>query len=94
MLFRSSGLLTLNTLLAEFTGTGTVSLKDVGTGTVITESGSGNATFVNTTKAGGTLTVTYNYTTPSGVPEPVSMVLFGSGLLAVSLIGRKKFARK
>ena len=30
----------------------------------------------------------------TGVPEPVSMLLLGSGLLAVSLIGRKKFARK
>jgi len=32
--------------------------------------------------------------TTSGTPEPVSMLLFGSGLLAVSVIGRKKFARK
>jgi len=41
--------------------------------------------------------VVYTYTTSSagGTPEPVSMILFGSGLLAVSLIGRKKFfARK
>jgi hypothetical protein len=36
--------------------------------------------------------VLYNYA--SGVPEPVSMILLGSGLLAVSLIGRKKFLRK
>jgi len=41
--------------------------------------------------------IVYTYSTSSagGTPEPVSMVLFGSGLLAVSLIGRKKFfARK
>jgi hypothetical protein len=41
--------------------------------------------------------VVLSYTTQpvtSGVPEPVSMLLFGSGLLAVSLIGRKKFTRK
>jgi hypothetical protein len=37
--------------------------------------------------------VTYSYTANTS-PEPVSMVLFGSGLLVVSLIGRKKFARK
>jgi len=30
-------------------------------------------------------------TTTSATPEPVSMLLFGSGLLAVSLTGRKKF---
>jgi len=37
--------------------------------------------------------VLYTYTTSSagGTPEPVSMILFGSGLLAVSLVGRKKF---
>jgi hypothetical protein len=41
--------------------------------------------------------IVYTYSTSSagGTPEPVSMILFGSGLLAVSLIGRKKFfARK
>jgi len=40
----------------------------------------------------GAVYIVYNYST--GTPEPVSMILFGSGLLAVSLIGRKKFARK
>ncbi len=39
--------------------------------------------------------VTFAYTTVStGTPEPVSMILFGSGLLGLSLIGRKKLARK
>jgi hypothetical protein len=36
----------------------------------------------------------FTYTTTSATPEPVSMVLFGSGLLAVSLIGRKKLISK
>jgi hypothetical protein len=36
----------------------------------------------------------YNFTQSSSTPEPISMVLFGGGLLAVSLVGRKKFARK
>jgi hypothetical protein len=36
---------------------------------------------------------TYN-TVTSSTPEPVSMMLFGSGLLALSVIGRKRFARK
>jgi hypothetical protein len=38
---------------------------------------------------------TFTYTpVTTGSPEPVSMLLFGSGLLAVSLIGRKKLAGK
>ena len=36
----------------------------------------------------------YNITQTTGTPEPVSMLLLGSGLLAVSMIGRKAFARK
>jgi hypothetical protein len=36
---------------------------------------------------------TYN-TVTSSTPEPVSMMLFGSGLLALSVIGRKKFSRR
>jgi hypothetical protein len=31
---------------------------------------------------------------PTGTPEPVSMLLFGSGLLGLSLVGRKKLVRK
>jgi len=39
--------------------------------------------------------VTFGYTPiTTSSPEPISMVLFGSGLLAVSLVGRKRFARK
>jgi len=41
------------------------------------------------------ITATFTYTpVTTSSPEPVSMLLFGSGLLAVSLIGRKKLARK
>jgi len=36
----------------------------------------------------------FTWTTTSGVPEPVSLLLFGSGLLAVSLLGRKKSFRR
>jgi len=39
-------------------------------------------------------TFTQTLTSTTGTPEPVSMLLFGSGLLGVALIGRKKLARK
>ncbi len=46
----------------------------------------------NVYDATGTVQVTYTYDTSA--PEPVSMLLFGSGLLAVSLISRKRFSSK
>jgi hypothetical protein len=47
---------------------------------------------VTTSEAGAT--ITYTYDTPTFTPEPGSMALLGGGLLAVSLIGRKKLARR
>jgi hypothetical protein len=41
----------------------------------------------------GQVYVQYNYTPAGSAPEPVSMLLLGSGLLGVAVIGRK-FARK
>jgi hypothetical protein len=38
--------------------------------------------------------VVYDYNVTTASPEPVSMLLFGCGLLALSVLGRKKFARK
>jgi len=51
-----------------------------------------NPTLGSVQGTSGQVFVQYTYTT--GTPEPVSMVLFGSGLLALSLIGRKKLVRK
>jgi hypothetical protein len=39
-------------------------------------------------------TITEAFTLTTGAPEPVSMLLFGSGLLAVSVLGRRKLVRK
>jgi len=42
----------------------------------------------------GSVQVTYTYdTSATSVPEPLSMLLFGGGLLVISLIGRNKFKR-
>jgi hypothetical protein len=42
----------------------------------------------------GQIFAVLNYTTTTGTPEPASMILLGSGLLAAGLIGRKKLVRK
>lgn len=53
------------------------------------------ATVGQAVQATGLAQIVYDYNVQStGVPEPVSMVLFGGGLLALSIIGRKRFARK
>jgi hypothetical protein len=51
-----------------------------------------NSGSVTTSSAGAT--ITYNYDTATSTPEPGSMALLGGGLLAVSLIGRKKLAHR
>jgi hypothetical protein len=38
--------------------------------------------------------VVFDYNTSTTTPEPVSMLLMGGGLLALSFIGRKRFAKR
>jgi hypothetical protein len=52
-----------------------------------------NSGSVTTSSAGATITYTYD-TPQTTTPEPGSMALFCGGLLAASLIGRKKLARR
>jgi hypothetical protein len=84
--------------VAVFTGCNTSGNEPLGSS--LLQSGNEGAFTINFTNsiASGTVgaatgyaQVVYTYTTTSAAPEPVSMILFGSGLLAVSLVGRKKF---
>jgi hypothetical protein len=80
---------------AAYAGAGTFTIG-FSTLSSFTLSGANNVTFSQATQAQDFVTVVYNYSTPStsGTPEPASMLLSGGGLLAVTVLGRKKFARR
>jgi hypothetical protein len=85
-----SQLLTSN--LGSFIGLGNVTF-DLAGAAITTESFSGgNFTAGQTTNAGGEVTVTYDYT-QSGIPEPGTLSLFGTGLLGLAGMLRRKFAK-
>jgi len=56
--------------------------------------------YTQTVVAGGAVSATLNaevvfdYNVTSSTPEPVSMLLMGGGLLGLSFIGRKRFAKR
>ncbi len=60
----------------------------------VTVNWTNSATVGSAIQATGYAQIVYDYNTPNTSPEPVSMLLFGTGLLTLSLVGRKKFARK
>ncbi len=74
------------TLLAEFSGLGSVQLSaSTNTGTLLFNTG-GNSISSQETSAGLSATVTYNYTSPITVtPEPSTIALLGVG--AIGLMG-------
>jgi hypothetical protein len=91
----TSGTLTSGALLAALT----YSSGPTGYASTVVTNGFDNSGFspelTNHTQnySDGSVTVTYVYSTSTGTPEPVSMILFGSGLTALALIGRKRFSR-
>jgi hypothetical protein len=56
--------------------------------TSATGSGVGGATYANT--VAGTVTVTYDYIEESAIPEPATLVLFGSALIGLGLLRKRK----
>jgi len=82
---------------AAYAGAGTFTLNySTFSGFAVNGSCSNNIQVTQANQATAMATVTYTYTpgTTSTTPEPISMLLFGSGLLGLSIIGRKKFSRR
>ncbi len=73
----------------EQAGGGTITLDVGALALVSTTISSGNGSSQNTTLAGESVTVNYNYTSASSTPEPATMVLFGSALIGLGLLRKR-----
>ena len=87
---------TLTSSLTSFIGGGNVTFDLAAIATTTTSSTGGVFTVGQTTEASGGVTVEYDYNPPpppSGTPEPGTLTLFGTGLLGLAGLVRRKFAR-
>ena len=87
---------TLTSSLTSFIGGGNVTFDLAAIATTTTSSTGGVFTVGQTTEASGGVTVEYDYNPPpppSGTPEPGTLTLFGTGLLGLAGMLRRKFAK-
>lgn len=77
--------------IASFAGNGTFGYDFTTiSGNQMMGAGSNNVTSAVTNTADGSLSVTYTYTPASSVPEPATMLLFGTGIIGFAGLRRKK----
>jgi hypothetical protein len=81
----------ITTDLGAYMGSG---VFDIATVEANIDAGAPGSALSGSGQLGATAFVTFNYSFPASTPEPGSMILLGSGLLAAGLIGRKKLVRK
>ena len=78
--------------LSAFIGSGTVAYAVNAQSNLFTSCGSGNCATNIDTRMGGQMTVTYTYEPDTNeVPEPASFAMVGLGVLALGMIGRRRF---
>lgn len=85
----ASNTATDTTSFGAYEGAGSFTISGITATSLISAFGGGNVSVTQVTDADLKATVTYNYTIPSGTPEPATMVLFGSALVGLGLIRRR-----
>jgi hypothetical protein len=85
---------TLTSSLTSFIGLGNVTFDLAALATTSTTSSGGDFSASQITDASGGVTIEYDYNPPpTGTPEPGTLTLFGTGLLGLAGLVRRKFAR-
>jgi len=85
-----TGYLTDQSTLDYFTGSGTVEFALYTDSNLSISGDTGSVTIDLSGTAGALATFIYTYTPAAPIPEPATMILFGTGLLGIAGIGRKK----